>query len=767
MITIKPALSAFFFFFISTLASAQYISIDESRTPEQLVRDILIDNPCLLASNVTVRSLNQAAGDSYGYFSRGTAPAFPFDEGIILSTGRVQSAVGPNNSILSEGPTSWLGDADLEQALGVGNSINATVLEFDIIPLTNRVSFDYIFASEQYLSNPSANQCNYTDGFVFLIREAGTGDPYYNMAVVPGTTTPVRVNTVRGPGTICPPANEAYFDAFNPTQHPTNFNGQTVVLTASASVTPGVQYHMKLVVADQGNNLYDSAIFLGGGSFRSDKDLGGDRLLANGNPLCDQETLTIDATEPGTGNTYSWFKDNVLETNSPIYTINSPGTYRVEVALGGSGCTIEGQIRAEYTAAFDRSAVTLIQCDEDNDGQSRFNLNAANAAIAAANPATGSPTYYLNITDSTPIANPGDYFSGVGRVYARIANGYGCRAFIPVDLQLSTYSGGTPAYAVCDQAEPTGSDNDGLYEFDLSNDVSPLVLTGLPAGLTVQYFATENDALLISNALPSPFRNTVPFSQTIYARIIDGPDCFGIIAVDLTVRTISAAGFEPVSTVVCDGASVPLTAPSGYSAYQWDHAPGAISQTVSVGSPGVYTVTVTDTFGCTRQKVFTVTLSGVAVIDDIQVKDFLGRRNSIVVTATGPGDYEYSLDGIEYQDEPVFSDLEPGSYTVYVNDINGCGPPAKQTVFVLDYPNYFTPNGDGINDYWRIANLQYYSDEGIQVFDRFGKLVYAYTGYDQGWDGMLDGKPLPSSDYWFVIRLRNGRIIRGHFALVR
>lgn len=85
--------------------------------------------------------------------------------------------------------------------------------------------------------------------------------------MVPGTNIPVKVNTVRGSGTICPPANQAYFDAFNDTNHPTNFNGQTKILKAESDVIPGETYHIKLVIADEGNHRFDSAIFLGGGSF--------------------------------------------------------------------------------------------------------------------------------------------------------------------------------------------------------------------------------------------------------------------------------------------------------------------------------------------------------------------------------------------------------------------------------------------------------------------------------------------------------------------
>ncbi|RYZ51459.1 MAG: PKD domain-containing protein, partial [Sphingobacteriales bacterium] len=173
-------------------------------------------------TSVVTWSWNFPNGNSFAYFSA-NGSSFPFQDGVVLTTGNATSATGPNASILSEGPSNWPGDSDLENAIQLGNTVNATVLEFDFIPAASYFSFDYIFSSEQYLSSPSANQCGFTDGFAFLLKKAGTSEPYQNLSVVPGTTTPVTVNSVRGAGTICPVSNPNYFDAFNDFEHPTNY----------------------------------------------------------------------------------------------------------------------------------------------------------------------------------------------------------------------------------------------------------------------------------------------------------------------------------------------------------------------------------------------------------------------------------------------------------------------------------------------------------------------------------------------------------------
>ena len=135
------------------------------------------------------------------------------------------------------------------------------------------------------------------------------------------------------------------------------------------------------------------------------------------------------------------------------------------------------------------------------------------------------------------------------------------------------------------------------------------------------------------------------------------------------------------------------------------------------------------------------------------------------MTPQSIGNYEYSLDGTNYQLSPTFSNLSPGEYTVYINEEN-CGQ-IEYVFYVMDYPKFFTPNQDGFNDIWRIPFLQFQPKATVSIFDRYGKLVHFFTGSQPGWDGTLNGKNLFSSDYWFVIKLENRREIKGHFSLVR
>lgn len=670
MITIKNTLKIVVFGLFFQLGNAQYITVDEDFTAQDLVEDVLINSPCANVFNVSVSGGNFASGEkSYGFFDA-TGTGFPFENGIILSTGKINNAPGPNNYLSDDGGgMGWNGDPDLNHALGLSDTFNATILEFDFIPLGNHISFDYIFSSEQYLSSPSSGQCNFTDGFAFLLKEA-SATTYDNLAVIPGTNIPVKVNTVRGPGTICPPANATYFDAFNDDNHPTNYNGQTVVLTAQADVIPGQTYHIKLVIADEGNHRFDSAIFLGGGSFNFGIDIGDDRLIATGNPLCPSETLVVDATQTGaTG--YQWFQNNIAlvgETN-PTYTVSSEGEYSVEINYGAL-CQTSGEIKIEYATDLIVNEDTFTLCDADDN-------------------------------------------------------------------------------------------QDGITNFDLAT-ITPDLFTNLPSGYTVSFFESTSS----TSALPTIYTNTTAYNQPIFARITNIQGCYSDYPVNLVIKTFNEIVTDE-EVGLCETSSIILNAGSGFSSYSWNTTPVETTQSITVDTPGTYIVTLTNSNNCSKTKTFTVTASGIATINDIIINDF-SDNNTITVDYSGSGHYEFSLDGTNYQSAPVFNNLNEGEYTVFVRDTKGCGEVSK-SFYILDYPKFFTPNGDGTNDFWRIKNLnkRNLQNSTIDIFDRYGKLVFQINPRNQVWDGNFNGYALPSSDYWFVIQLTDGKTVKGHFTLKR
>ena len=426
-------------------ASAQYITTDDSRTPLQLIENVLINSGCASVSNVSVSGGNFATGDtSYGYFNA-NGSSFTFPEGIILSTGKIINARGPNYFISDDNAPGWSGDQDLNYALGISNSINATVLEFDFIPLGNQISFDYIFASEEYHGSAT---CTYSDGFAFLLKEAGTID-YQNLALIPNTAIPVKVTSVH-PEILggCSAQNEQYFDAFNGPEYPTNFNGQTKVLTAKSAVTPGLTYHIKLVIADEGNYRYDSAIFLKGGSFNLGVNLGDDRTLANQNPVCFDENLTLNATSVG-AQSYQWnFNGNPIagQTAStlvfnPPYTATQNGTYAVAVTYSPT-CTIVADIELEFSPELQTNQTFYNFCDTEGiqDGITTVTLSDITPTLFTNLPANFQVNYYNSTTSTTPLSNLFTLTTPFQQIiYVRIANN-NCYTNIPVTLNIQVFT---------------------------------------------------------------------------------------------------------------------------------------------------------------------------------------------------------------------------------------------------------------------------------------------------------------------------------------
>lgn len=746
-------------------AFAQFVTVDDAYTAQQLVQNVLVNSPCANVSDIRVTGDTFSAGEqSYGYFNSGGG-AFPFADGVILSTARAKRAEGPNNSLIDEGNTSWTGDSELEQALQINNTVNATSLEFDFTPLTSQISFDYIFASEEYHDNA---QCQYSDGFAFLLKELNQPGPYQNLAVIPNTNTPVLVTNVHPavPGG-CPAANETYFGSYNDSTSPINFNGQTAVLTAQATVIPGRTYHIKLVIADQGNYRYDSAIFLGGGSFKVGTDLGADQLIATNNPVCEGKTYVLDATETGT-NTYKWYKDNVIiaGATNPTYTVTTAGVYKAEINLGATACVATGEVTIEYTPKPVLSNTTIVQCDQDDNGIATFNLDKVETIVKNGDNTLGPLTYYTSLSaaqsqDATQmISNTSAYVSTPRTVYASASNSYGCTSIAAIDLQITYHS--LVAFKDVETCDLDGT-IDGFYTFHLS-DIDPVVLNGLPSGLVVEYYPTFNDATLQTNSLSGDYTNVIQYQEYIFARIVNGPDCYGLIPVHLFVNSHTPPNFQDETVTLCEGGTKTLQVAQNFFSYDWSN--GGSTYSTEVTQPGEYTVTVSDLNTCLATKKFIVVLSYKPNITSVDIDNFNEDGNSVQINYSGSGEFEFSLDGINFQDSPYFANVIPGTYTAYARDKNGCGFDT-QIIEVLNYPKFFTPNGDGFNDVWTIKNLTLSNASKISIFDRMGKLIYQLNSRHPNWDGKYNARDLPASDYWFVLQMDNGKTVRGHFALKR
>jgi hypothetical protein len=249
--------------FVPFTGRAQVLQVSSSITPEQMVQEILIGGG-VVTSNITYTGNNISRGKFWG------GPGnIGITEGILLTSGNVTKAPGPNNSESAGQDSNQPGDPDLTAIAGV-STFDACVLEFDFIPQSTIVTFRYVFGSEEY--HEYVNQFN--DAFGFFISGPGINGPYSNnsanIALIPLTNIPVTINTVNcGNPYNCQTSCENCQYFVNNTQQFVQYDAFTKALTAWATVIPCETYHIKLAIGDGIDHAYDSGVFLEKNSFSS------------------------------------------------------------------------------------------------------------------------------------------------------------------------------------------------------------------------------------------------------------------------------------------------------------------------------------------------------------------------------------------------------------------------------------------------------------------------------------------------------------------
>ncbi|MDB2606536.1 T9SS type B sorting domain-containing protein, partial [Zobellia sp.] len=619
---------------------------------------------------------------------------FPFEEGIVLSTGRAKLAEGPNNDIHDGGSEQWAGDADLKSITGSDILFNASFIQFDFVPQTNSISFNFLFASEEYQEN---FQCTFGDVFAFILTdEQGRST---NLALLPDNKLPVSVTTIRpGVEDECEARNVSYFDKINGEDSAISFHGQTVGLTAESAVVPGDSYSIKLVIADNRDSQVDSAVFLEAGSFSLGYELGEDRTVANGNPACIEETIVLDATVEGV-NDYIWSRDGVEITDwsgSPSVEVIDSGEYSVELVFSES-CVASGTLTAEFIPApiITVNPEPLVFCDIDGTAGEVVDLTANdNFILGQQDSNIYQVTYYLTLEDAeafeNPIENPESYelITASMAVYARISSGNSCYEIAEFQVQLSYLD----------------FESDLEDEYTLCHDSNGQTLDPLP---------------VINTGL-----STDDYGFTWYRESI-----------------------SPENLI-----------------------PGATDSFFSANEAGVYVVGLENkNLGCDFSLSTEVILSSQPKsFEVVFVSEPFTENNTVDLVAEGDGRYLFSVDDVDFSSENRFQTLTPGDHTAYVTDSNNCSVISEEFT-VVDFPRFFTPNGDGVNDIWTLVGFSEIEDPVVSIFNQYGMLLYQLNG-NIGWDGTFNGKIAPSNDYWFrVDYTKDGerKEFKSHFSLKR
>lgn len=473
---------------------------------------------------------------------------------------------------------------------------------------------------------------------------------------------------------------------------------------------------------------------------------------------------------------YQWdFGDGTTSSDrSPVHAFPAPGTYTVIFSMSNAlGCirSVTKTVTVYQTPAASIVYPAGTYCNLTTTPQP---VTLTGTGIYTGGTFTASPAgLSLNPVTGAIIPSLSSYGSYV--VTYTLQNLNGC-IIDPVTANVQIDN--SPTAAISYQSSVFCQSTQSTFENVVLSGTGAFsggFFTSTPAGLSLN---SSTGAIDVGNSQPG--------SYTVSYTLISLNACADYVT-STTIRILSAS--LPVASLsdglICvDDAGSTISAytftiglnNSGYD-FQWflnnNPISGAQSNTYTASVPGDYAVVVTNTItGCTSAPIH-ANLGVIALVEDFAIiieEEF--RDNDVVIQViNGSGNYLYQLDDGAQQQSNLFYDVAPGMHSAQVTDSVNCTNVTK-TFYVLGYPKFFTPNGDGINDFWKIDSGNFIRGT-ISIYDRFGKLIYTMRENQRGWDGTYLGSRVPATDYWFVVKYRhlnsNGeeKTFRSHFSLKR
>ncbi len=413
--------------------------------------------------------------------------------------------------------------------------------------------------------------------------------------------------------------------------------------------------------------------------------------------------------------------------------------------------------------------------------------------------------YFSNLGDinaNTPILDPLAYtttqLSTI--IYVEATGINGCTTVTELKVNVALLDDLNPLPSPIGLCE---SDNDGFDVFNLTIREAQ-ILNGLDsAQFTFRYYENMEDAALAtSNFITTPlrFENTQQREQDIYASVTSNiSGCIQVARISLIVNQLPNPDLDAeyvvclnrngdfissVENTLIEEVPIDTNLNDNDFNFQWylgtevaasNLIPEATNSIFSPNALATYTVVITNIeTGC--EIIASTNVIGSFPPESIsaEVTTAAFSSNDVInVNVVGNGEYEFSLDGIEWQSSNTFENVIGGTYTVRVRDIYGCNMLEIECLNIIDYPRVFTPNGDGVNDIWNVKGIAKQQNLIINIFDRGGKFLKQIRSGSSGWDGTFNGKNLPTDDYWFYVELDDINIgnvrreLTGHFTLKR
>ncbi len=613
--------------FNSFFTNGQTVTVDVSNTASQLV-DMLMDPSCAIRSNQRISS-----SQSVGYFNSNNS-SFPINEGIIIRSGNALFTQGAYTGQNLSSQANTNGDTALQNISDtsgqISNITDVAFLEFDFIPNAPLFGFNFLFASNEY----GEFQCGFSDVFAFLLTDLTTGETI-NMAVVPGTNTPISVREIRNNSNnlSCNSVNESLFGTYNvndPSASTINMRGHTIVMNASAEVDPTHQYRIRLVIGDYNDSDFDSAIFIESSSFNTSIDLGADQNI------CGDQNITLDTGITDTANfSFEWRRNGIAisgETNPTLIT-NQIGTYEVLVTTN-TNCVVTDEVvinGLEVTMPED-----LLICD--TGVTAFFDLTQNDETRLGIDAAMYEVLYFDSLANANanvpiPSGQWSNYASSGGEtIYIRVRNratNLLCTTSLNFDLTVTAVSATVPAdFIVCADI-PT---------INIPDRVASQILNGLnPSNYLLNYFTSENEAITNTNPITDPANFPTPAADTrIWARLINNSnsDCFDVVDFNITIEALPPVDNLP-NVMECSSFTLPALTNGTY--YLLPNGQGAsLSPGDVISTNDVVYIYNESVNGCTNETSFVVTIIEDFTIETEHCESFIIPATSFGGFYTGP-----------------------------------------------------------------------------------------------------------------------------------
>jgi len=734
--------------FVFIPLQAQVI-VDQTLTAEEVVETIL------LGEGVQIFNITYTGDlDQIGSFDANNSNIL-IENGMIMATGSCVNVIGPNSSGSSTtgGGNFGVSDPDLDQ-LSTFNTNDAAVLEFDFIPTGDSLSFNYSFGSDEYNEYVCGSV---NDAFGFFLSGPGINGPYsnnaINLAVIPETDgTPVTINSVNngnvgsaGIASNCAQVdpdwmnNTAYYvdNATNSDPNATQLDGFTVTLKAEASVQCGQTYHIKIAIADAGDTAFDSAVFIEGGSFSSN-------------------AFDIIATASISGNQIFGGDTTVVETcNDAIFQVVRPVaniTDTLDITISGTATNgvdyelIDSEVIMEV-GEFSYDIPLIVIPDAEVEGPETVTIEYLYINLCG-DSVLRSATLIIQDFEPTVLEyeTPVGICNGEAILEVEPIGGYG-----PFTFVWSTGPNDTLAVNVLQTDEPGAA------------QVTVIDVCGNEQTATITY--------------------TMPPELVVYAEQTNAPLCPGDDAV-------LAAG---ISTGV------------GPFTYDWSSGGNDETETVNFDFSQLVTLVVTDACGIQDEFEIEVEYPVYEPITGNNPQVCLGIQGDLNLNGgTGEVDfvgnwvgtynfYTWQYSNYDENGNPqdsafvavdevldslaVFigpsgnfqAGLTQGDMQVYVVDL--CGSEANFNVSIIacdtEIPNVFSPNGDSWNDFFRIPGIEGFPNSRLEIYNRWGNIIFQSNDYGGGWDGRVNNEPVADGTYYYILRRSDGENFHGPLTITR